>query len=363
MSINKCLYVAADVAIGRCMARKRVKLPADTGAWCYHCMTRCVQGRHLLDDTAKEILRLMMWRIADFCGVEVVTYAIMPNHFHVLVRVPEAHAIDDAELLRRYRLLHPPGHRWETARIEVITGWLRANTPEGRAWRSRQLALMNDISGFLRLLKQRFSIWYNATHNYFGTLWAERFKSVLVDHESEALLTMAAYIDLNAVRKGLVSDPKDYRFCGYAEALAGSRRARHGIAIVCPSHSWGRVLAHYRTLLYSCGASPKSKGNVIDQAAFSEVMAADGQLPVPTLLRHQWKHFTDGVILGSHAFVLGQQAKLFSPHTPPKNTSPTDAPTSPPSPSEPAPAAWGDWCTLFRPRFRRFRTGPDEASS
>jgi putative transposase len=36
-----------------------------------------------------------------------------------------------------------------------------------------------------------------------------------------ALAMIAAYIDLNAVRAGLVVDPKDYRFCGYGEAMGG----------------------------------------------------------------------------------------------------------------------------------------------
>jgi REP element-mobilizing transposase RayT len=30
-----------------------------------------------------------MWRMAKFSGVEVLTYALMDNHFHLLVKVPE----------------------------------------------------------------------------------------------------------------------------------------------------------------------------------------------------------------------------------------------------------------------------------
>jgi hypothetical protein len=54
-----------------------------------------------------------------------------------------------------------------------------------------------------------------------GTLWEERFKSVLVEGAGPALSVMAAYIDMNPVRAGLVSDPKDYRWCGNAAAVAG----------------------------------------------------------------------------------------------------------------------------------------------
>jgi len=45
------------------------------------------------------------------------------------------------------------------------------------------------------------------------------------------LRKIAAYIDLNPVRTVLVDDPKDYRWCGYAEALGGSKRARRGLCL------------------------------------------------------------------------------------------------------------------------------------
>jgi putative transposase len=43
---------------------------------------------------------------------------------------------------------------------------------------------------------------------------------------------MAAYIDLNPVRADIVSDPKDYRWCGYAAAVAGVKAERTGLGIV-----------------------------------------------------------------------------------------------------------------------------------
>lgn len=52
-----------------------------------------------------------------------------------------------------------------------------------------------------------------------------------------ALLTMATYIDLNAVRAGLCEDPKDYRWCGYGEAMGGEEAARVGLN-ACRK-SWG----------------------------------------------------------------------------------------------------------------------------
>jgi len=52
---------------------------------------------------------------------------------------------------------------------------------------------------------------------------------VLVEDQTGVLETVSAYIDLNAVRAGLVEDPKDYRHCGYAAAVAGDGKARSGL--------------------------------------------------------------------------------------------------------------------------------------
>ena len=73
----------------------------------YHCMTRTVNGEMLFKNREKEMLRKMLWQVADFSGVEILTYCIMSNHFHVLVRVPEPENLSNSELMRRYKVLYP----------------------------------------------------------------------------------------------------------------------------------------------------------------------------------------------------------------------------------------------------------------
>src|SRR5882762_8552166 len=158
------------------MRQARIVVPAEEGPGVYHAITRTVNGERLFDDVAKEALRKLIWRIADFCGAEIHTYAILSNHFHVLVRIPQKTEIPDAELLRRYHVLYPKPTKYQTVRLEVIRSQLASNGPEAVAWRRRQQALMGNISQFMKLLKQRFSIWFNKNHHRFGTLWAERFK-------------------------------------------------------------------------------------------------------------------------------------------------------------------------------------------
>ncbi|MFP4157129.1 MAG: transposase, partial [Opitutales bacterium] len=148
----------------------------------HHAMSRVVGGQMLLGPREKEVFRKMLWQVADFSGVEVLIYCIMDNHFHVLVRVPERdRAISDAELLRRFRVLYPKPTKYQTASFKRFEAGLQAGSEEAVAMREQLLRRMHDLSEFMKTLKQRFSIWYNRNHGKrLGTLWMERFKSVLV---------------------------------------------------------------------------------------------------------------------------------------------------------------------------------------
>ena len=322
------------------MRQARIKVDAGEVEAVYHCMTRTVNGERLLDDVAKEVLRKQLWQIADYCGLEIITYAIMSNHFHVLVRVPQKGLVSDAELIRRYRVLYPKPTQYQTARFQVMQSQLKANGEDAMAWRDRQLAMMGDLSPFMKLVKQRFSVWYNRSHQRYGTLWAERFKSVLVEAKSGVLRTMAAYIDLNPVRAGLVDDPKDYRFCGYAEAVAGRSTARKGIVRLVEggrSRGWNWTQRAYRETLCGKGAAPQQHGAKIDAAALQQVIKSKGKLPLHEVLRCRVRYFSDGAVLGGHAFVqahLGTYQKLTGRRS---RTAPRPIPSV---------TDWGDLATL-----------------
>lgn len=290
------------------MRQARIKVDASKGAAVYHAMTRTVNGERLLDDAAKEVLRKQLWQIADYCGLEIITYAIMANHFHVLVRVPRKAEVTDAELIRRYRVLYPQPTKYQTAKLDVIQAQLNSDSPEAKVWRSRQLAMMGDLSPFMKLVKQRFSVWFNRTHQRYGTLWAERFKSVLVEAKSGVMRTMAAYIDLNPVRAGLVADPKDYRFCGYAESVAGQPKAQQGLSRLSErgrsrAGSWPATHDAYRQTLFGKGGRKRKSGGAIDAEVVKAVMAAQGRLPLHEVLRCRVRYFSDGAVLGGKAFV------------------------------------------------------------
>jgi putative transposase len=277
----------------------------------YHCVSRVVDARFIFQTTGHgspeaERFVLLMRRLAAFSDIRVMTYVLMSNHFHVLCEVPQPKALSEAELLQHIEAGYGPARRQA---LEQELTHLRQE-PDGpdqiqrllQPYRSR----MYDISIFLKELKGRFAQWYNRRHGRYGVLWADRFKSVLLEG-GEALATVAAYIELNPVRAGLCADPKDYRYCGYAEALAnGSSLARQGISIVLGQSetvSWKEVSRQYRKLLFVRG-SLHTRQPLFDQAtAQSVVDQQNGELSLPTRLRCRIRYFTDGVILGSQAFV------------------------------------------------------------
>jgi hypothetical protein len=159
----------------------------------------------------------------------------------------------------------------------------------------------------MKTLKQRFSVWFNRTHKRYGTLWSERFKSVLVEACPRALATVAAYIDLNPVRAQLVQDPKDYRYSGYAEALGeGNDRIREGFCSLMESKDWRYVLREYRMVVFGKGSEAKfdgSKAGSIPWEKATKVLNEGGRLPMATALRCRVRYFTDGAVLGSQVFV------------------------------------------------------------
>jgi REP element-mobilizing transposase RayT len=291
------------------MRSKRI-LAEDLGY--YHCLSRTVNGAALLRRREKEVLRKMIHQVADFSGVEVLTFCLMHNHFHLLIRVAPAESIPDEELIRRYALLYPKPTKYQLLSMQAMARELRSNGPDADSIRTKLLARMGNVSAFMKTLKQRFSTWFNKTHDRFGPLWSDRFKSVLVEGRGHVLQTMAAYIDLNPVRAGLVDDPKNYRFCGYAEAVAGRKIAIQGIKFVMAGLydvPEDEALADYRCLIFGKGSAPTAGSKQLDREKALQVLESEGgRLPTATLLRCRIRYFTEGAVLGSESFVMAQMA-------------------------------------------------------
>ncbi|MBX3744394.1 MAG: transposase [Verrucomicrobiae bacterium] len=280
------------------------RLKADVGeAGVYHCMSRVAGGLPMLNEEARGEMVRLLGRLGEYSEVEVLTYCMMPNHFHLLVRVPTrrpAESFTDEEIVAKLEAFH--------GRKAVPSQLARAAVKEGapipEKIRERVLTRMREVSGFMAEFKQRVTRWYNRRHDRYGFLWGERFRSVMVEDTPEVLRLIAAYIDLNPVRAGLVADPGKYAYGGYAAALGGVRAMRKSLTEMLGAKDWPAAAAAYRALMgFSEGGVGKAGRGAAGKEAAGQEPGSEAPVSVSDLLRRRIRHMTDGVFLGSEAFV------------------------------------------------------------
>jgi len=293
---------------------------------CYHVISRTAGRSFLFDPAEREMFGAMLNKSARFCGVQVLTWCCLSNHFHLLIRIDNTAAdalrqrlrSDFGTFLRHLRILYSAPKVKEIA-AEIAELRKAGHNATADASVERYLSRIGDLSVFVKELKQRYSIWFNAHHDRDGTLWSSRFRSVLVENTTDALRTVACYIDLNPVRAGIVNDPKDYRWCGYAQAIGGNRSAQLGLRQVLHCNdrdsdsrssvpNWQRAAEDYRLLLFgNVSALEDGAGGVTrrgaDIAAIKEVLRAGGRLSAGELFRLRIRHLTEGTALGSATFL------------------------------------------------------------
>ncbi len=304
----------------------------------YHCVTRVVERRLAFGQEEKEKLRTFMRMYENFTGCRVLAFCLMCNHVHLLLEVPPMAegGLSDEDLLKRLRAIHGEALVAEVAK-ELSEA--RNKVRDGLADESLVLRIherftyrMHDLGEFMKALLQRFTRWFNAKHERTGTLWESRFKSVLVE-DGAAATTMAAYIDLNPVRAGMVADPAEYRWSSYGEAMGGGpkgngKKARAGLVRALLAHKggeadarhWaGKVSKEYRMLLLEEGEEQLKE--VVTTAGELEVKvlrkglkkaAVNAELAqlqrsrdvaMSRMLRCRVRYFTDGAVIGSRQFV------------------------------------------------------------
>jgi REP element-mobilizing transposase RayT len=294
----------------------------------YHCVSRVVDRRRVFGPAEKERFVAFMRQYEAFCQVRVLTHCVMGNHFHILVEIPEppedrGRSWSDEEFLRHLSILYSGPFHAAIAR-ELRHLRKQGRDAEAGEFRGRFFARMWDLSAFMHDLKLRFAKWFNREHGRRGVLWSENFKSVLVE-PGRAARVVGAYIDLNPVRAGIVGDPKDYRWSGYGEAVAGVSRAREGMRLLVFEEmsgragrgagaggacgSWRSAAAEYRKLLYLDGEESRRDGERgragIPARRVGEVLARGGELSEAEMLRCRTRYFTDGLALGGEGFLEG----------------------------------------------------------
>lgn len=320
-----------------------------------HCVSR-VNGRQMLfGDEEKDAFVGFMRLYEKFCGLKVLSYCVMTNHFHLLVEIPPvseskvaAEEMSDKDLLERLKFIYPAAYVKEVKRLMQLYRKNQA-VKALRELKEQYTYRMGNVSEFMKTLKQRFSRWYNKKHGRRGTLWEERYSATAVGAGSAARM-VAAYIDLNPLRAGILEacassvasagDPKDYRWCSYAEAVGGGEVAisgyvrlyegadRPGAEVEKLTSKPSEVLARYRMLLAEegqaaeleeAGDGVKGRSTMAVQgereskrykrrrgfskAEVDEILERNGKLSRVEMLRCRVRYFTDGAVIGSKGFV------------------------------------------------------------
>ncbi|MFM7182474.1 MAG: transposase [Verrucomicrobiales bacterium] len=259
------------------------KLVSEESVGLYHVLSRVVERRLVFGEAEKAHFRKLLLAYAEFSGIDVVAWCLMGNHFHLLLRVPVKsgrHQDDppDAEVLRRVGLINGRAVRIHLENLLAMCGAESSRRELLAPYRRR----MGDLGLMMKSLKQRFTQWFNRNNERSGTLWEERYRSFIVDHEEdgtsqtpgvaagygEIARVVAAYIDANPVRAGLVSDPAEYRWSGFGEASSGSAADLSALARL-----WGlpgqEALACQRRMIIARGAEKVEPGALV--ASFSSL--------------------------------------------------------------------------------------------
>jgi hypothetical protein len=258
-----------------------------------------------------------------------------------------AGGLTDEELLRRVRCIRSEAQvavlekELAEARKAVAAGVVKDAASYVAAIHERFTWRMHDLSQFMQGFLQRFSLWFNSKHERSGHLWEDRFKSVIVE-DGVAARTMAAYIDLNPVRAGMVADPAEYRWSSYGEAIGGSvkdyrltgsgakgngKKSREGLVRACLAHEgvgfeaerWKDVSRIYRRLMGMAlgknkgraAGTPAVEGRGVVTKNTAEMLESENNetvlpdLGIAGMLLCRIRYFTDGAVIGSRAFVNG----------------------------------------------------------
>ena len=210
------------------------RIKAD-GVSYYHVISRVANQAFLLKGAEiKDTVVNMLHRAADFSGVDVLSYVVMDNHFHLCIRIPEKMVVPEEEVLRRIGVLYGED-RMEDIRCNLEELRKDGDDEAVGVLIEKYRARMGDLSEFMKTFKQRVTQWFNANNGHEGTLWSGRFKSVLME-EGKYVSNVVDYIHNNPVRAGIVKRVRDYRWSAAGAATIGDSRALKGLSLV---GEWG----------------------------------------------------------------------------------------------------------------------------
>jgi REP element-mobilizing transposase RayT len=210
------------------MALPRSKYVKDDQEGAYHCFTRCVRRAFLCgfdelsnkDFSHRKALLLERLRfLAAIFAVEVCAYAIMANHYHLILRIlPDlATKWSDLEVAARWLMLFPKCRGKRGAPVPPVEEQIKAlaSCPERIAQLRKRLS---SLSWFMGRLNEFIARAANKEDKVKGRFWESRFKCQALLDEA-AIAACMVYVDLNLIRAGLANTPEESDFTSIQERI------------------------------------------------------------------------------------------------------------------------------------------------
>ena len=189
-------------------ARSLVVIPGASR--CYHLTTKCVRGSFLCGDGfehRKAWIEQRIEHMAEAFGIEVLAYAIMSNHMHLVVRTrPDLPRNGRLMKLRSDGLAVYPKKRADGQRGLPVDEELK-NSSLIKHWLETQRERLSDLSWFMKVIKEPIARRANKEEGCTGSFWQGRFHSTAL-LDQQALTSCMAYVDLNPIRAKICETPE-----------------------------------------------------------------------------------------------------------------------------------------------------------
>jgi REP element-mobilizing transposase RayT len=191
----------------------------------YHLMNRCVRRSYLCgidQETGKDYSHRKQWlvdrikQLASIFSVHICAYAVMSNHYHLVlyVNTEMANKWSDEEIITRWTLLFGASTAKNIAKL----------SPEKAQEKLTELrSRLTSLSWYMRCLNEPIARRSNLEDEVDGRFWQGRFKSQALLDEG-AVLSAMAYVDLNPIRAKLADTPENSEFTSIAERIQASRK-------------------------------------------------------------------------------------------------------------------------------------------
>ena len=193
------------------MATPRYKLVDSEHAMSYHLVSRCVRGAWLCGRdrrTGKDYSHRKRWLIerllflAQFFAVEIDSYSVMSNHFHLVAFFDPKKCFSwtNEEVAFRWVEAFPPTEDGQVVEERKSIERGRLLSDPKRLEQARRT--LGSLSDFMKHLKQPIARRANKEDGCKGHFFEQRFYSGALLSE-KAVLAAMAYVDLNPIRAKL----------------------------------------------------------------------------------------------------------------------------------------------------------------